>query len=159
MEFDDAFKYLLGHEGGYVNDPSDPGKETKFGISKRAYPGEDIPNITLERAKFLYQRDYWAPAGCQVAPKELKFHLFDFAVNSGPKTAVKQLQSIVGEVQDGVYGPRTMMAVNNYYAQELAILLSTKRLQYMTTLSNWSDHGKGWARRIAANIEIALRSE
>jgi lysozyme family protein len=41
MTFEDAFKVLIGHEGGYVNDPKDPGGETKYGISKRANPGED----------------------------------------------------------------------------------------------------------------------
>lgn len=49
--FDKAFELLIGHEGGYVNHPSDPGGETKYGISKRSYPREDIRNMTLARAK------------------------------------------------------------------------------------------------------------
>ena len=48
MTFEDAFKVLIGHEGGYVNDPKDPGGETKYGISKRAYPGEDIAGLLHE---------------------------------------------------------------------------------------------------------------
>ena len=64
MDFNQAFKTLIGHEGGYVDDPEDPGGETNFGISKRSYPQEDIPNMTLERATEIYQRDFWWAAGC-----------------------------------------------------------------------------------------------
>ena len=58
--FDRAFRFLIGEEGGYVNDPADPGGETKFGISKRAYPQLDIKSLTLDQAKAIYRRDYWA---------------------------------------------------------------------------------------------------
>jgi lysozyme family protein len=64
MTFDEAFDVLIGHEGGYVNHPGDPGGETKFGISKRAYPALDIKALTLGQAKAIYRRDYWIPAGC-----------------------------------------------------------------------------------------------
>lgn len=50
-DFDKAFEIVIGHEGGYVNNPKDPGGETKYGISKRTYPNEDIRGMTLERAK------------------------------------------------------------------------------------------------------------
>ena len=56
MTFDEAFKLLIGHEGGHVNDARDPGGETKFGISKRVYPFEDIRNLTIERARAIYYR-------------------------------------------------------------------------------------------------------
>ena len=69
MDFDVAFERLIGHEGGYVNNPSDPGGETKFGISRRAYPSEMIRTLTLQRAKELYLRDCWGPAGCGVVPE------------------------------------------------------------------------------------------
>ena len=80
MNFDQAFETLIGHEGGYVNDPRDPGGETKYGITKRQYPGEDIPNMTLVRAKDIYQRDYWWKAGCDLVPDEVKFDLFDICL-------------------------------------------------------------------------------
>lgn len=71
MNFDTAFEKLIGHEGEFQNDPRDRGNwttgvagqgsnnGTKFGISAMAYPGEDIRNMTIERAKDLYKRDYW----------------------------------------------------------------------------------------------------
>ena len=58
MTFDQAFQKLIGHEGGFVDHPSDPGGATKYGISKRSYPGEDIPGLTLDRAKTIYRRDF-----------------------------------------------------------------------------------------------------
>ena len=103
MDFNAAFDRLIGHEGGYVNHPSDPGGETKYGISRRSYPGEDIAGLTLERAKLIYARDFWGPAGCDVVPDAAKFELFDMAVNSGVKAAVRNLQRAVGETDDGDY--------------------------------------------------------
>ncbi|KWT77357.1 glycosyl hydrolase 108 family protein [Candidatus Magnetominusculus xianensis] len=59
-----AVRFVLDAEGGYVNDPDDPGGETKYGISKRAYPSLDIKSLTIEDAKRLYRRDYWGRASC-----------------------------------------------------------------------------------------------
>ncbi len=52
--FEGALKFTLSWKGGLVNDPNDPGGETKYGISKRAYPELDIANLTLEQAKGIY---------------------------------------------------------------------------------------------------------
>ena len=152
MNFDAAFERLLGHEGGYVNDPRDPGGETKFGISKRAYPGEDIAGLTLERAKAIYKRDYWGPAGCDAVPDAVRFDLFDMAVNSGVKTAIKMLQRTVDETVDGVLGPRTLQAISSMPATRLVARFNGQRLNFMTGLSTWPAFGKGWCRRIAANL-------
>ena len=63
-DFDAAFTRLLGHEGGLVDHPADPGGLTNWGISQRSYPGEDIRGMTVERARLIYLRDFWGPAGC-----------------------------------------------------------------------------------------------
>ena len=81
--FDAAFSIVVGIEAGYVDDPDDPGGETKYGISKRAYPNEDIKNLTLDRAKSLYQRDYWNKLGLDALPWGLALIEFDAAVNQG----------------------------------------------------------------------------
>jgi lysozyme family protein len=158
MNFDQAFEILVSpsHEGGYVNDPKDPGGETKYGISKRSYPMEDIPNMSLERAKFLYKRDFWGTAGCDVVPEALRFHLFDFAVNSGPKTAIKELQTAVGTFPDGIIGPKTLGAISSMDLRLLIIRFSLNRLEFMTERKNWPDHGRGWTRRMIANMRKAL---
>ena len=152
MNFDTAFEKLIGHEGGYVNDPRDPGGETKFGISKRSYPGEDIAGMTLERAKVLYLRDFWGPAGCDAVPDAVRFDLFDMAVNSGVRAAVKTLQKVVGETEDGILGPRTLQAVQSMPGPRLVARFNGARLEFMASLSTWPAFSRGWARRIAANL-------
>lgn len=152
MTYDEAFERLIGHEGGYVNDPRDPGGETKYGISRRSYPGEDIAGMTLERAKAIYARDFWAPAGCDSLPPGVKFDVFDMAVNSGVRAAVRMLQGAVGETPDGILGPRTLSAAQNMPADRLRARFNGKRLEFMSSLPTWPSFGRGWARRIAANL-------
>ena len=152
MNFDTAFERLIGHEGGYVNHPRDPGGATKFGISKRQYPGEDIPNMTLVRAKDIYQRDYWWKAGCDLVPDCVKFDLFDTAVNAGPGAAIRMLQRAVGVVDDGVIGPKTMQALGNVDPERLDKRFNGHRLDHLNNLDTWSDFGRGWAQRIAENL-------
>lgn len=70
-------------DGGYSNDALDPGGETKYGISKRAHPNEDIKNLTPERALDIYQTDYWNPIGGDNLPIPTCVVAFDTAVNCG----------------------------------------------------------------------------
>jgi len=156
MNFDRAFEVLIGHEGGYLSPESarrqgDPGGETKFGISKAAYPGEDIANMTIERAKSLYRRDYWGPAGCDAVPEAIKFDLFDMAVNSGVRAAVKALQKAAGETDDGVLGPLTLQAVQSVPADRLRLRFSAARRLLWASLSTWPTFGRGWTKRQAQN--------
>jgi lysozyme family protein len=153
MGFDEAFEKLIGHEGGYTNDKRDPGGETKYGISKRSYPGEDIAGMTIERAREIYLRDYWGPAGCDAMPPAVKFDLFDMAVNAGVRAAVRCLQRAAGEDADGVLGPRTLQAVQSVPAERLMARFNGARLEHLASLPTWPAFGRGWARRIAANLQ------
>lgn len=155
MNFDAAFERLIGHEGGYTWHPADPGGETKFGITKRTYPGEDIRGMTLARAKQLYLRDFWGPAGCDAVPDALKFDLFDMAVNAGVKPAIRTLQRSAGADADGVLGPRTLQAVQSTPAPRLIARFNGHRLEHMASLPTWPSFGRGWARRIASNLQKA----
>lgn len=154
MDFDTAFERVIGHEGGYVNNPADPGGETKFGISRRSYPAENIAGMTLERAKQIYQRDFWGPAGCDAVPDAIRFDLFDMAVNSGIKPAIKTLQRTVGETADGVLGPRTLAACSSMPGPRLVARFGAYRIQFITELPDewWQHFGRGLMNRIAANL-------
>lgn len=155
MNFDQAFERLIGHEGGYVNHPADPGGETKFGITKRSYPSEDIAGMTLDRAKTIYLRDYWGPAGCDAAPDQVRFDLFDMAVNAGVRKAVLTMQKAVGETEDGILGPRTLQAMQSMPSARLVARFNGHRLEHMASLPTWPSFGRGWARRIASNLQEA----
>ena len=153
MNFDTAFETLITHEGGYVNNPRDPGGETKYGISKRSYPAEDIPNLTLARARFIYKRDFWDTVRGDELPYDLAYNLFAGAVNSGRGQAVRWLQRAVRVADDGKFGPLTLAAV---LAADLNLVVrryNGERLKFMTDLSNWHDASRGWARRIANNLK------
>lgn len=152
MNFDKAFERLIGHEGGYVNHPSDPGGETNFGISKRSYPAEDIRSMTLERAKAIYLRDYWNAAGCDYVPEASRFDLFDMAVNSGVRPAIMAMQRAIGADADGVIGPNTLMLLDNIDPLRFRMRFNGYRLQLISTLSTWPAFGRGWANRIAKNL-------
>lgn len=152
MNFDEAFELLIDHEGGYVNHPNDPGGETKFGISKRAYPNEDIARLTLERAKQIYRRDYWDKVEADALPPEIRFDVFDVAVNSGVRTAIRMLQRAAFAEVDGVLGPRTRMAIKSMNPLVLFARINGARLAFMADLPTWPTFGRGWAKRIAANL-------
>lgn len=156
MDFPEAFHLLIGHEGGYVNNPNDPGGETNYGISKRQYPHLDIKALTLNEARAIYHRDYWVPCMAEVFPDPLRFQLFDTAVNSGPRQAVVLLQRALGVDDDGVAGPVTMKAVAEVKSvAALTILFIAARLRFMAGLDGWDHFGRGWAKRIASNLEEA----
>ena len=81
--FERSLKFVLDHEGGYVNDLDDPGGETNYGISKRAYPSLDIKNLTVEQAAGIYWRDYWDACSCDKLVYPIDCYVFDTAVNCG----------------------------------------------------------------------------
>jgi len=150
--FDKCFTRLLGNEGGYVNNPADPGGETNWGISKRSYPALDIKNLTQDDAKAIYKRDFWDSCRCEELFPVLAFAVFDCAVNSGCRQAVKLLQQALGVEDDGVFGRVTMRRVNDEDASVLTAKYLGRRLEFMTNLRPWDTFSKGWARRIAEQL-------
>lgn len=152
MTFDLAFDRLMGSEGGYSNDPSDPGGETNWGISKRSYPNVDIKNLTREGAKAIYLRDFWTRINGDEMYDGVAFQVFDFAVNSGIETAVRKLQAAVGAADDGDWGPESRLAAAKMSESDIILRLLALRLKFMTKLKNWPNAGKGWANRIADNL-------
>lgn len=152
MTFDEAFARTIGHEGGYVNDPRDPGGETKYGISKRAYPALNIATLTLDDARAIYLRDYWQAAGCPMAPEAIRADLFDTAVNAGVGRAIRLLQRAVGAAEDGVIGPKTRDAINATEPLRLVARFNGARLAHLASLPTWPTFGRGWTLRVADNL-------
>jgi lysozyme family protein len=140
-----AVGLVLKHEGGYVNDARDPGGETRYGISKRAYPNEDIANLTRERAIELYYKDYWLPIKGDSMSPSVATVLFDMAVNMGVDRAIKLLQRTIKVKEDGVLGPVTL----NEVARSVGVLakLTTERVLAYTAIKNFDVYGRGWVNR------------
>ena len=147
-DFQKAFGQLIGAEGGYVNDPRDPGGETKFGVTKRDFPDLDIKNLTVEQAQGIYLTKYWAPARCDDLPWPLSALVFDAAVNQGVDAAAKLLQKTVGVAQDGAIGNNTLAAIRRMAHDELcALYLADRALRYTGT-RNFDVYGRGWFKRL-----------
>ena len=136
--FDTAFLLVIGVEGGYVNNPEDPGGETKYGISKRAYPDLDIRNLTLAAAKAIYLRDYWTAHHCDQMEWGKALLVFDCAVNGGP--ADRWYSMFSGQ-------PMADFAVN----------FQVEHIQYLASLKNWPGNARGWLRRAFKMYNSAVK--
>lgn len=153
-----AFKHILESEGGYVNDPMDPGGETKYGICKRQYPKEDIKNLTIERAKEIYHSDYWKPYFYDKVSDALAIKVFDTAINIGPRNAFRILQRAANKFGtnlevDGNIGPKSLAAINKLEDKSLLSAYREIQADYYRELvvknKNLSKFLKGWLNRAA----------
>ncbi len=154
--FDRAVQFVLEQEGGYVNNPSDPGGETNFGISKRAYPALDIKNLTKEAAIEIYHQDYWLFCKCDQIPSPIAVTLFDSSVNQGPSAAIKLLQRSLGVKDDGVMGSVTIGATFKTDVRKLtAEFIAQRGFRYATT-GDVEVFGLGWFRRLAECHQVSL---
>lgn len=131
--------------GGYSNDPRDAGGETRWGISKRAFPEEDILLLTRERAVDLYRKHYWAPLRPEELPEPVAIVLFDIAVNQGLPTAVRLLQRACGVTQDGVMGGNTLGAANRL--KDIVPRLCAERAIRYASAAAFDTYARGWLRR------------
>ena len=155
-DFNRALDLILGHEGGYVNDPRDPGGETNWGISKRAYPDLNIKAMTREAAGSIYRRDYWDKLRCGEMPWPVAVVMFDAGVNQGVGAAARTLQRALGVTQDGVLGPATMAALAKRDPKAVAAEFQAQRILAYAGMSNWKVYGLGWARRAMGTLAAAV---
>lgn len=157
--FESAFHRLMKYEGGYSNDAADRGGETRWGISRRQYPGEDIPNLTMQQAKAIFYRDYWQLLGLDgVRHPGVAAEIFEQAVNFGPERAVMNAQTALCFLRvavdiDGRLGPKTKAALNGFTDAGLLIcaLNGEQYCRYKHLIENDPSQkafARGWLRRI-----------
>lgn len=147
-----AFSLLMECEGGYVCDANDNGGETKYGISKKAYPNVDICSLTLWQAKDIYRRDYWDKIKGDYLPDALSIMVFDFAVNSGVKQASKILQRCLRVTDDGIIGKQTICASNSCNVRNVVEEYTQRKLDFYLNIvekkPSQKKFLKGWINRI-----------
>lgn len=154
VTFDQVFDRVVGHEGGYVNDPRDPGGETIWGISKRSYPKIDIKSLTRDDAKKIYYNDFWLPIR-GISHDSMRFQVFDAAFNHGFGNAIRILQRAVNVADDGYWGPVSQDAYDASTEDDLLIKFLAYRLKFFTRLKRFDDFGRGWSNRVADNLLYA----
>ena len=159
IEFDRAVRIILDREGGHLTKAAsesqgDPGGETKFGISKRAYPEIDIGSLTKEQAQDIYLRDYWSPIKGDLLPWPLCLFVFDSAVNQGTHAAIRMMQKALGTKDDGVIGPATITLATNSRSWHCAKFMAIRAKRYAET-NNYDKFGEGWLIRL---FTVAMES-
>ena len=145
--FERAFAVVVGVEAGYVNNPDDPGGETKYGISKRAYPNVDIAGLTLGTAQAIYRADYWNAVQGDSLPWPFALLVFDCAVNQGQGIAQRLMQSALGVAVDGVIGPKTIAAAQSSTVDHWAAFMTLRRHRYEQS-PKYPIFGDGWTNRM-----------
>lgn len=137
--FDRCFELVIGSEGGYVNNPKDPGGETKYGISKRAYPELEIGTLTLEEAKQIYFKDYYTKVTEPGAEFPTAYPVFDTSVLHGVTFTLNLLKTIAQRKSPDF--------------QETFLLARALAEQEDR---NWSLFRKGWTKRLILVLAVSL---
>ncbi|KON79410.1 glycoside hydrolase family 108 protein [Azoarcus sp. PA01] len=157
MTFDEAFARVLSHEGGFSDHAADTGGATRWGITERVarahgYHGL-MRELPAEFARIIYRASYWDACQCDQLPGWLRMHVFDAAVNSGTAQAALWLQRAVGAHPDGIIGAKTIACARRADPGTAVARFNAHRLRFLAGLPTWPVFGRGWARRIAANLQ------
>ena len=135
--FDRSLKLVLAYEGGWTNDPHDPGGATMWGIIQREYNAyrarhgqtqQSVRNISVSERDDIYRNEYWNAMGCDALPSGLDFCVFDAAVNSGTGRSAQWLKASGGDTDK----------------------FCDIRLAFLQRLSTWRYFGGGWGDRVAS---------
>ena len=164
--FPQCFALVLKNEGGYVDNPADPGGATNLGCTKAVweqYVGhsvtkDDIKALTPNDVMPLYKAKYWDTIKGDDLPEGVDYAVFDFAINSGPSRAAKALQSVLGVTPvDGQIGPATLAACETANPRDVATAVCEARLAFLQTLPTYDTFGRGWSRRVSEVEESAFK--
>ena len=167
--FLDAFARLLPFEGGFSDDPADPGnwtggavgvgvlRGTKYGISAASYPTLDIAGLTPGAATALYRAGYWDKIAGDALPGPIAAELFDCAVNQGVGFAARTLQAALHVAVDGVIGPQTVAAAARAGNDPLPVVveIAARRAVRYAGSGGFSRFGYGWMRRL---MDVTVRA-
>ena len=151
--------WVIEDEGGFVNDPDDPGKATNYGITIRTLSHyynkqcteQDVKDVTPELAKRIFYELYWVPAGCLDLPTGVDYVQLDAAIHAGVPRAVRFLQEALGTVEiDGLMGPNTVKACNKFVGSggDLIGEALDERLEYLQSRLHAPKYIKGWENRL-----------
>ena len=158
--FAKAYRKTIAAEGGFSQHPLDPGGATMKGVTLKTYSVhlgrqatvEELKAIPEEHLLAIYGQGYWDKCRCDDLPSGLDVCVFDWAVNSGPRRAVRALQELAGVTPDGDVGPKTLAAVASwwgYYGPKTCIAMyQNERMEYLEDLPTFKVFGNGWTKRV-----------
>jgi lysozyme family protein len=158
VNYDEALRQLLLHEGGYTHHPSDPGGPTNFGITiydyrkyvKQGATAADVKTMSLDEAKSIYRAKYWDAQRCDELPTGVDNAVFDYGVNSGIGRSGKVLRRCLKLPDDSsIVNDTVIAAAIEVDAKALVIAICDERLRFLKGLKTWGVFGKGWGLRVA----------
>ena len=160
-----SFNLVIEHEGGFTDDPRDPGNilpdgrpgSTMLGCTQanwEKYIGKKVTHdemrrLTKDDVKPLYKKNYWDSVMGDTLCAGLDYGAFDFAINAGPQTSRKLIQRALGVADDGIFGKQTLKAIKESNGADLIEKFSIEKEKYYRSLKTFPIYGKGWLRRIA----------
>lgn len=160
-----CFRATLGHEGGYVDHPLDPGGATNLGITRRTLSRwlgrpvskAEVRALTPSAVAPIYRRNYWDAVRGDDLPAGVDLVTYDAGVNSGVRRGARWTQRACGSRPDGVVGPRTLEALERGSAKEIVKAATGHRLAFLQGLSTWRVFGRGWGRRVGEVRALGLQ--
>ncbi len=157
--------FILAAEGGYVDDPQDPGGATNMGITLRELSlwrhglvtKPDVQALSRDEAASIYQANYWQVTHCPDLPSGVDLMVFDAAVNLGCSHAARLLQMAVHATPDGAIGPATLALVEAANPPLLITALARARADYYQGLATFAHFGAGWLARVQKASALAAQ--
>ena len=155
--FQKSLALMLAHEGGFSNDPHDPGGMTNLGVTRRAWEAyvqrqvdeAEMRGLTPAIVAPFYKARYWDACKCDQLPLGVDYAVFDFAVNAGASRASKTMQAALGTAADGIIGPATIGVATNADPDKFLEKFSAAKEQFYRNLPTFEHFGKGWLRRVS----------
>jgi len=163
--FKQALEYLVKSEGGYVDNPKDPGGRTNLGVTQKVWESwvgresneKEMRALTKTDVEPLYKRKYWDACRCDDLPTGLDYLVFDFAVNAKVGRSAKTLQICVGVSVDGQIGNQTIEAIKKIAPSDLIERFSEAKINFYKSLVTFPTFGKGWLNRVEEVKTTALK--
>lgn len=162
--FSTVMEHVLAFEGGYSDHPEDPGGATKYGITQAtlaAWRGHsvtkaEVKTLKVEEAHEIYRMQYWEKIRGDELPGGVDLCVMDCCVNQGQGSAVRLLQTTVGTVVDGIFGPKTLAAVMAMNRRRLILEFQAQRMNAYGRLTSFRTFGLGWSRRLTGTVAAGL---
>jgi lysozyme family protein len=168
--FEASLLFCLKQEGGFSDDPHDPGGATFEGITLAEFrdfigapmaTAADLQNISPGLVSNIYYTNYWTAVGAVAELSDgIDLSVFDMGVNAGPSRSIKLLQAALGVAADGIIGPITLAALNDpgVLDDPVSLLrqLAHRHGEFYRSLSTFQFFGRGWIIRANARFHAAV---
>jgi lysozyme family protein len=162
--FEKCLDFVLKFEGGFVNNPKDPGGPTTLGVTQstlssflgRAAKIAELKALTPKKVAPIYRQKFWDPIMCEDLPAGVDLAVFDYGVHAGPSRSIKALQLVLKVPADGQIGPRTLAAAKKLNAKKTIHLLCDERIEFLHNLKVFKSFGKRLLSRVEKCRKAAL---